>query len=718
MEIQGTTFEDQCSLLAFGYSPIPICGKAPRWTGWTEGVSRPSRLKAIRADNPDHLNTGILTGELVMADVDLRDPSHAAAASDTVQTVLGISVLERIGSKGVGLFYRNRKPIPKITISGKPPGQDATATLIEFFGKGGQIAAFGEHPDTGRPYSWPSGSLLDYPLDRLPEVTPAMIREAARAVKATLAELGYSDLAVTGDRSHDGGQPTGEPVTVEMLEAMLAKIDPACDRLTWIKVAGGIKSARVIDRATGDEDPDFDAADLFVRWSSGDLNPDHAPGNYEGPADCDKNFDGLTAGRAGGSGVGTIVEAARAGGYTGEIRVPAIERLRGIKMNGAANGTGVEAVEEIPGDPEPEPVELAANDRPLTGAEFAVSKFPRAAHLWDSMLLEGHPNSIDGDGGIGKTQAMIQIAVAVASGRALFGHDVRQRPVLLILCEDDKGEVRHRLLEACEYLDVDLAGLDRLEVWCRPGEDSTLAVIADNGEWREGVFYPHLEARLEAIGQPCFLGLDTISDVANMDENKRAPMNTFAKLVLGGWSKRFGTTSLVARHPSKASMKDGTHYAGSTSANAAFRNRLRLEAHERGNERTLSVAKSNYGLAGSVDLYHSGAVLRSVTDMEGRQRIEAERESVLDVLKENRAAGVAVVVSHGNGIKPRDLADQLREGYGTTLKARGVLDHLRALQRENRIHWIASTSGRHATAATFEIGPRPEGGTEGGPEAE
>lgn len=707
--IEGTSIADQSALIARGYSVIPICGKAPTWTGWPQGVGKDrAKLAEVREAHPDHLNTGLLTGSLVMCDVDLHNPEHAEAVSETLQGVLGISMFERIGSKGVGLFYYNRKPVRKIMVTGKPPGQDATATLVEIFGEGVQVAAFGIHPGTGKPYKWPNESLLHHNLDALPEATPATLREAAYTVKATLEKLGYADVKVSGDGPRGTGKPTGEPVAAAMLEAMLACVDPGCQRSEWIAIAGAIKSARVIDQVTGDEDSDFDAAELFDRWSSGELNPDHAPGNYEGRADCDKNFDGMTADRAGGSGVGSIVELARAGGYTGEIRVPAIERLRKARMNGVANGTGVEAVEGIPGDPEPEPVKLAANDRPLTGAEFAVSDFPRAPHLWESMLLEGHPNSIDGDGGIGKTQALIQIAVAVASGKTLFGHDVRQRPVLLVLCEDDNGEVRHRLLKACKYLDLDLADLDRLEVWCRPGEDSTLAVIQDNGEWREGVFLPHLEARLEAIGQPCFLGLDTISDVANMDENKRAPMNTFAKLVLGGFSKRFGTTSLVARHPSKASMKDGTYYAGSTSANAAFRNRLQLAAHEKGNGRTLSVAKSNYGLAGSVDLYHSGAVLQSFGDMEQRQRIEAEREAVLEVLTETRASGMTIVPSHGNGLKPKDLAAHLKEKYGLDLHPKAVLDHLYSLQRANRIHWRPSTGGKRNRAATYEVGSRPE----------
>ena len=52
-------------------------------------------------------------------------------------------------------------------------------------GQGQQLACFGEHPDTGKPYNWEIGSLgdtpLDIPLAELPEVTPDMIREAVSA---------------------------------------------------------------------------------------------------------------------------------------------------------------------------------------------------------------------------------------------------------------------------------------------------------------------------------------------------------------------------------------------------------------------------------------------------------------------------------------------------------------------------------------------------------
>ena len=78
--IRGTSIEDQSKLLAYGYRVIPINGKGPTWKGWPQGVGKDrAKLAEVRAAHPDHENTGLLTGELVMVDNDLRDPEHAEA---------------------------------------------------------------------------------------------------------------------------------------------------------------------------------------------------------------------------------------------------------------------------------------------------------------------------------------------------------------------------------------------------------------------------------------------------------------------------------------------------------------------------------------------------------------------------------------------------------------------------------------------------------------
>jgi RecA-family ATPase len=353
--------------------------------------------------------------------------------------------------------------------------------------------------------------------------------------------------------------------------------------------------------------------------------------------------------------------------------------------------------------PEPE-VQDDYDDGPLTAAELAHGEFPRAEHLWQNFLLKDHPNSIDGDGGIGKTQVLIQIAVAVAAGKPLFGHETTQQPVLLVLCEDTYGETKYRLLSACQDLGVNLAELP-IEIWCRPGDDSVLAVVDDNGSWQPSGFYDSLVGRLKKTG-PCFLGLDTISDIAVLDENKRLPMNTLAKKVLGGLCKDFESTILITRHPSKASMNDGTYYSGSTAGNAAFRNRLLL-AKKNDGALILNVVKSNYGLVGEEELFHSGSVFQNIGAVERVDREKIELAAVLQTVSDLRANGITVVKSHGNGHKPKDIATILKKGILPEITWQAVRDHLSTLEQNGEIHWMSAISGKNGRSATYEIGPRP-----------
>ncbi len=74
------------------------------------------------------------------------------------------------------LLYRTETPFPKMK-----------AGQIEILGLGQQFVAFGLHPGTGEPYSWPFGETpLEVPLSDLP-----MIDQTAAA--AFLAEIGPTD---------------------------------------------------------------------------------------------------------------------------------------------------------------------------------------------------------------------------------------------------------------------------------------------------------------------------------------------------------------------------------------------------------------------------------------------------------------------------------------------------------------------------------------------
>ena len=365
----------------------------------------------------------------------------------------------------------------------------------------------------------------------------------------------------------------------------------------------------------------------------------------------------------------------------------------------------------FPGDPAPPPgvtprhsLPASTYPEPKSAAELAAGNFPRATYAWQDFILERHVNLLYGDGGTGKTLLALHIAVAIAAGLPLFDHRTVQSPALIVLAEDDDGEAKARLTAICDTLGVNLADLP-ITVWCLPGFDVNLACIRDDGTWEPGPFMTSLQKELGKLG-PSFLILDTVSDIAALDETKRLPVNTLAKKVLTGLCRQFGATVLVNAHPSKAAMNDGTGYAGSTAWNNAVRNRLSLEREKGGNgqRRTLRVAKANYGSESELELFLFGQTFTTIN--KSSQSPEIERAAVLEVTLDLLDRGMCVVRSHGAGQKPKDLAQEIKQCKGLALSPQSVLLHLNTLERQGKLTYEASNKSIRGHKAGFQ---RPNG---------
>ena len=260
-----------------------------------------------------------------------------------------------------------------------------------------------------------------------------------------------------------------------------------------------------------------------------------------------------------------------------------------------------------------------------------------------------------------------------------------------------------RLEAICGLFGVNLADLP-LTIWCLPGFDVGLAHIRDDGAWQPGPFYELLRTELERVG-PCLLTLDTVSDIATLDENKRLPVNTLCKRVLGGLCQEFGATVLVNAHPSKAAMMDGTGYAGSTAWNNAVRNRLELlQPEASSSRRILKRAKANYGTRDEMELHLVGTtfVLPGAISDES----EAEREMVFSAISAMLNGGVSVQRANGGGQKPRDVAKEVEKRSGRRLTKESVLAHLNALERDGRLGYFAGGNQRRGQRAGFYL-PKP-----------
>lgn len=215
-------------------------------------------------------------------------------------------------------------------------------------------------------------------------------------------------------------------------------------------------------------------------------------------------------------------------------------------------------------------------------AELEHMNFPEPSWLWHERLLQNEPNLYTGDAGVGKTTLAENIAVAVASGVELLGASSTQATVLLLVAEDEYGPVRSNLLKISTEHEVDVRqGVHVLSVKADriPG-GHRLATIDDDGAVHDTPFMREVVAPWvaeHAANGPVLLVIDPLAEFISFDRYKDAPPRALATDFLDAVCRigakggsRGNVTVLVTDHPSKASMADGHHYAGSVQLKASF----------------------------------------------------------------------------------------------------------------------------------------------------
>lgn len=247
----------------------------------------------------------------------------------------------------------------------------------------------------------------------------------------------------------------------------------------------------------------------------------------------------------------------------------------------------------------------------MTMRELVAYSKPVPEDLWHGLLPRGLVTMLYGDGGTGKTMLAMHLAIAVASGRGeLFGRAVKQMPVVVVLCEDHYERAKVAVLRICEHLGItDPAALPI--IWrCTPA-DPMVAIIDDKGRPEFRPFLRDLAEDVAGLGE-CLVILDTASDIAELNENLRLPVNTLLKKVLQPFCSTLGSTMLINAHPSSAQMQHGRAGSGTTAWRNAVRSRLVLKAMEELSDRRVlsnrheDDGKSSYGNATLLNLSLSG----------------------------------------------------------------------------------------------------------------
>jgi hypothetical protein len=207
-------------LRAAGYCPIPLYGKEPPtvrnnnkrrpMNGWqmlTEVTTE--QIDGWSRDWPDAINTGCLTFNMPVLDIDILNEEAARALEDHVREHYEERgyILVRIGKppKRAIPFRTAMGPFKTFKVSLTAP-DGSEGQKIELLADGAQLVVNGIHPDTKQPYRWFGGELDQIPREQLPDIR----EDEAHALVDELVELLVRDFGYkrATARKTNGTKPT------------------------------------------------------------------------------------------------------------------------------------------------------------------------------------------------------------------------------------------------------------------------------------------------------------------------------------------------------------------------------------------------------------------------------------------------------------------------------------------------------------------------------
>lgn len=260
----------------------------------------------------------------------------------------------------------------------------------------------------------------------------------------------------------------------------------------------------------------------------------------------------------------------------------------------AEDADELRAILEAAKQPEPPPPLLL----PVSVADVIACPSAPPRFIWEGFLPRGEVALLGAHGGTGKSTIALMLAVAVATGRELFGHATEQAPALFLSLEDGAAIVRHRLRHICQQWGIDPAALAE---WLRVADGTaTPELFTAEGRGDPGGVTPTY-AELFDLAESCRAGLiviDNASDAYGGDEIYRRHVRAFIRS-LATIARKLDAAALLLSHIDKSTSRAGKAennegYSGSTAWNNSVRSRLFMH---RASPNWLEIGqqKSNHG---------------------------------------------------------------------------------------------------------------------------
>jgi RecA-family ATPase len=311
------------------------------------------------------------------------------------------------------------------------------------------------------------------------------------------------------------------------------------------------------------------------------------------------------------------------------------------------------------------------------GVEPTKQSFLASARIPDGDLTIGA-----GNGGSGKTEIFMQLAIYVAAGLAdWLGCTIESGVALVLSCEEPEHNIRDRVERICKHRGIDPHGLTNLHLVFPDLEATWLVHAGKDGRLSRAPLLDWLEGWIKQH-KPRLVVIDSIAAVFDGDAIARRQVRAFLA-ILRKIAREHDVAIVMLDHPSVRGMADGTGTANSVDWRNSVRSMLHLSDPDKDDQdvRTLEVKKSNYGRSGEkVTLRWNG--LTFTTAMAGETslyRVAAERdidELFLRLLDKRVAQGRPIRPNTGRGSAPAELASDPEANSVTAEAFRAAMERL------------------------------------------
>jgi AAA domain/Bifunctional DNA primase/polymerase, N-terminal len=200
-------------LLAAGYSPLPVNGKAPSIPGWQDIQATNEQISGWEDKYANATNTGILTRVTPAIDIGILDPAVADEVQEIAEDVIGVTAVRVGQAPKRALLFCVDAPFEKISTP-VYVSPDGGAHKIEILCGGQQIVVYGIHPVTHDPYTWLGGEPgPELKHDALPLLSADKAAEFIAAAEQRMTAHGWTPKKKTngaGDSPYYAVKPASE----------------------------------------------------------------------------------------------------------------------------------------------------------------------------------------------------------------------------------------------------------------------------------------------------------------------------------------------------------------------------------------------------------------------------------------------------------------------------------------------------------------------------